>query len=74
MVGRNFWVVEEGGGWEVRQEGLPAGTSRHASREEAWQVANERAQDCHGEAFLSDGAGGYEDHACHRELPSKARD
>lgn len=73
MVGRNFWVVEEVGGWEVRQEGLPAKTSRHSSREEAWEVANARARDCHGEAFLGDGDGGYSDHACHRTMPSKAK-
>lgn len=73
MVGRNFWVVEEEGGWEVRQEGLPDKTSRHSSREEAWEIANARASDCHGEAFLSDGEGGYSDHACHRTMPSKAK-
>ena len=43
MVGRNFWVVEEDGSWEVRQEGLPDKTTRHASRDEAWEVANARA-------------------------------
>lgn len=72
MVGRNFWVAEEGEGWEVRQEGLPDKTSIHPSREEAWDVANARARDCHGEVFLSDGAGGYADHASHRILPRKA--
>jgi hypothetical protein len=73
MVGRNFWAVEAEGGWEVRQEGLPAKTSRHSSREEAWNVANNRARDCHGEAFLSDGEGGHSDHQCHRLMPSKAK-
>lgn len=73
MVGRNFWVVEEGGGWEVRQEGLPDKTTRHASREEAWEAANARAADCHGEVFLSDGAGGHSDYACHRDLPRKIK-
>ena len=73
MVGRNFWVVGGEAGWEVRQEGLPDQTTRHESREEAWAVANERARECHGEAFLSDGAGGHSDHACHRELPRKIK-
>ena len=73
MVGRNFWVVQEGDSWEVRQEGLPAKTSRHASREEAWDAANAGARDCHGEAFLSDGAGGHSDYACYRELPRKIK-
>ncbi len=72
MVGRNFWVIEEEEGWAVWQEGLPGKTSRHPSREEAWDVANARARDCHGEAFVSDGAGGYSDYACHRVLPRKA--
>ena len=72
MVGRNFWVIEDDEGWAVRQEGLPDKTSRHPSRDEAWQVANERARDCHGEVFVSDGAGGYSDYACHRSLPRKA--
>jgi hypothetical protein len=73
MVGRNFWVVEGEGAWEVRQEGLPDKTTRHPSRDEAWEVANARARDCHGEAFLSDGAGGALDHESHRELPRKTR-
>jgi hypothetical protein len=73
MVGRNFWVVEEGGGWEVRQEGLPDRTSRHGSREEAWAAANRRAKACHGEVFLADGRGGHSDYACHRDLPRKIR-
>jgi hypothetical protein len=72
MVGRNFWVIEQAESWEVRQEGLPGKTSRHSTREEAWEIANERARDCHGEVFLSDGAGGYNEHACHRSLPRKA--
>jgi len=71
MVGRNFWVVAEGEGWEVRQEGLPDQTSRHASQEEAWAAANEKAREHHGEAFLSDGEGGHSDYACHRDLPRK---
>jgi hypothetical protein len=73
MVRRNFWVVEEDGAWEVRQEGLPGKTTRHASRAGAWETANERARDCHGEAFLGDGAGGHSDHACHRALPRKIK-
>ena len=73
MVGRNFWVVECESGWEVRQEGLPAETTRHPTREQAWAEANERARGCHGEVFLSDGTGGYSDHACHRELPRKIK-
>jgi hypothetical protein len=73
MVGRNFWVVEQGGGWEVRQEGLPDKTSAHASLGEAWEAAKAGAKDCHGEAFLSDGAGGHSDYACFRELPRKIK-
>jgi hypothetical protein len=74
MVGRNFWVVEEDGAWEVRQEGLPDQTSRHADRDEAWETANARAKEAHGEAFLADGQGGYSDYACYRELPRKAKE
>jgi hypothetical protein len=73
MVGRNFWVVEQEGGWEVRQEGLPDKTTRHASRDEAWAAADARAREAHGEAFLDDGAGGHSEHVCHRELPRKAK-
>lgn len=71
MVGRNFWVVAGRSGWEVRQEGLPDRTTRHATREEAWAAANARASECHGEVFLAEGEGGVGDHACHRELPRK---
>lgn len=74
MVGRNFWVSPRGEGWEVRQEGLPDQTTRHATREEAWEQANLRAADCHGEVFLQDGEGGAADHECHRELPRKIKD
>ena len=73
MVGRNFWVVADGAGWEVRQEGLPDKTTRHNTLEAAWAAANDRARDCHGEVFLADGEGGYSDHACHRDLPRKMR-
>jgi hypothetical protein len=73
MVGRNFWVVEEAGEWQVRQEGLPDKTTRHTSQEEAWAAANARARDCHGEVFLADGAGGAEAYACHRQLPRKIK-
>jgi hypothetical protein len=73
MVGRNFWVVEAEGQWEVRQEGLPDKTSRHPSRDEAWAVANAGAHECHGEVFLDDGAGGHSDYACHRRMPRKIK-
>ena len=73
MVGRNFWVAEADGGWEVRQEGLPDKTTRHASRDEAWAAANDRAKACHGEVFLDDGEGGHSDYACHRDLPRKIK-
>jgi hypothetical protein len=73
MVGRNFWVAEAEGAWEIRQEGLPDKTTRHESREEAWAEANARALDCHGEVFLDDGAGGHSDYACHRRLPRKIK-
>jgi hypothetical protein len=73
MVGRNFWVVAAESEWEVRQEGLPDKTTRHATREEAWAAANERARDCHGEVFLTDGEGAAAGYACHRELPRKIK-
>ena len=52
MVGRNFWAVQQDGDWLVREEGLPDRTTRHASEDEAWKVAKERAAALHGEAFL----------------------
>ena len=73
MVGRNFWVVPEGAEWEVRQEGLPGKTTRHKTQAEAWDAANARARDCHGEVFLSDGQGGHSDHASHRQMPRKMK-
>ena len=73
MVGRNFWAVPAGDGWEVRQEGLPDATSRHASRDEAWEAANARAKQCHGEAYLGDGAGGCAERASHRVMPRKMK-
>ena len=73
MVGRNFWAVPADEGWEVRQEGLPDKTTRHASREEAWETANLRARECHGEAYLGDGAGGCVEQSCYRSLPRKIK-
>ncbi|HEX8241391.1 MAG TPA: DUF2188 domain-containing protein [Allosphingosinicella sp.] len=73
MVGRNFWVVGDGTGWEVRQEGLPDKTSRHSTLPEAWAAANERARGCRGEVFLADGEGGHSDYACYREMPRKMK-
>ena len=73
MVGRNFWAVPAGEGWEVRQEGLPDKTTRHSTREEAWQAANEGARDCHGEAYLGDGAGGCSERKSYRTMPRKMK-
>ena len=73
MVGRNFWVMEAAGQWQVRQEGLPAQTTSHASRDDAWAAANRRAEAEHGEVFLADGAGGYSDYRCYRDLPRKTK-
>jgi regulator of RNase E activity RraA len=57
MVGRNFWAVADAEGWVVYEEGLPDRTTRHADREEAWEVANRRAAKLKGEAFLQDADG-----------------
>lgn len=57
MVGRNFWAVKMEDGWIVREEGLPDQTTRHSSEEDAWKAAQERASECHGEAFLQDDDG-----------------
>lgn len=69
MSGRNFWVVAHGGGWIVREEGLPDQTTRHESQAEAWAIANERAAACQGEAFLEDEAGELIDRRWHGKLP-----
>ncbi|MDP8993970.1 MAG: DUF2188 domain-containing protein [Pseudomonadota bacterium] len=73
MVGRNFWAVPGEGGWEVRQEGLPNKTTRHPSRDEAWEAAKQGARDCHGEAYLGDGEGGCVERRSYRTLPRKAK-
>jgi hypothetical protein len=73
MVGRNFWAVPVEDGWEVRQEGVPDSTSRHAAREDAWSEANARAESCHGEAYLGDGAGGCVERRCYRTMPRKMK-
>lgn len=69
MSGRNFWAAKDGDGWVVREEGLPEETTRHASREEAWAIANERAAACEGEAFLQDEGGHVVDRQWHGRLP-----
>ena len=69
MVGRNFWAVDDGGRWVVYEEGLPDRTTAHADRDEAWAVANDRAAECKGEAFLQDGEGNLLDRRWHGDLP-----
>jgi hypothetical protein len=69
MVGRNFWAVADAEGWVVYEEGLPEQTTRHADRDEAWAVANQRAAELKGEAFLQDADGSLVDRAWHGDLP-----
>ena len=69
MVGRNFWAVSDGGQWVVYEEGLPDRTTAHAGRDEAWAVANQRAAECKGEAFLQDADGNVADRRWHGDLP-----
>jgi hypothetical protein len=69
MVGRNFWAVKHPEGWVVREEGLPDSTTSHASAEEAWAAARERAAALHGEAFLQDENGESAIARTFRELP-----
>ena len=69
MVGRNFWAVKTGGGWVVREEGLPEECSTHASAEEAWATAKARAAELKGEAFLSDEDGEIRAREWFGELP-----
>jgi hypothetical protein len=69
MSGRNFWAEKQGDGWIVREEGLPDETTTHASPDEAWAAANERAASCGGEAFLQDDNGALIDRQWHGALP-----
>lgn len=69
MVGRNFWAVQQDGGWIVREEGLPDSTTSHGSEEEAWSAAKERAAALHGEAFLQNDSGEICQRENFRELP-----
>lgn len=69
MVGRNFWAVSNAGGWVVYEEGLPEQTTAHGDRDEAWAVANERAAELKGEAFLRDADGNLLDRRWHGDLP-----
>jgi hypothetical protein len=69
MVGRNFWAVKQGGSWIVKEEGLPDQTTEHASEEEAWAAARERAAELKGEAFLADENGEICDRQWFGELP-----
>jgi hypothetical protein len=69
MVERNFWAVPEGEGWIVKEEGLPAETTSHPSREEAWAAANARAQALGGEAFLADEEGAVSERKYYGQQP-----
>lgn len=69
MVGRNFWAAPHKGDWIVYEEGLPEQTTSHATMAEAWAVANQRAEELKGEAFLRDADGGICDRQWHGELP-----
>ena len=69
MSGRNFWAQPDGDRWMVREEGLPDATTHHPDRDTAWAIANERAAECHGEAFLVDADGQVEDRRWHGRQP-----
>lgn len=69
MSGRNFWAEPKDGSWICREEGLPDQTTTHATKEEAWAIANDRAAACHGEAFLAREDGELEDRQWHGNLP-----
>lgn len=73
MVGRNFWAVSDGADWLVYEEGLPDRTSSHATMEEAWAVANRRAAELKGEAFLRGADGNILDRQWHGDLPRDIR-
>jgi Uncharacterized protein conserved in bacteria (DUF2188) len=73
MVGRNFWAVADGEGWAVYEEGLPDRTTRHADREEAWQVAKSRAAELKGEAFLQDADGTLADRRRYGDFPPEMK-
>lgn len=69
MVGRNFWAAPADGDWIVHEEGLPDQSTRHATMEEAWAAANNRAAALGGEAFLRDAEGGVAERRWHGALP-----
>ncbi len=73
MVGRNFWAVADADGWVVYEEGLPDQSTRHAGREEAWAVANERAAALKGEAFLQEADGSLVDRNWYGEFPREIK-
>ena len=73
MVGRNFWAVADGGEWLVYEEGLPDRTTRHASRDEDWAVANARAAELKGEAFLQEADGALADRRRYGDFPSEIK-
>lgn len=73
MVGRNFWAVADADGWVVYEEGLPDQSTRHAGREEAWAVANERAAALKGEAFLQEADGSLVDRSWYGEFPREIK-
>jgi hypothetical protein len=73
MVGRNFWAVADGDGWSVYEEGLPDRTTRHANRDEAWAVANARAEELKGEAFLKEADGALVDRKNYSAFPPEIK-
>jgi regulator of RNase E activity RraA len=73
MVGRNFWAVADADGWVVYEEGLPDQSTRHADREEAWAIANQRAAELKGEAFLQDADGTLADRTWYGDFPREIK-
>jgi hypothetical protein len=73
MVGRNFWAVADGEQWVVYEEGLPDQSTRHADRDEAWAVANQRAAELKGEAFLQDADGSLADRTWYGDFPREIK-
>jgi hypothetical protein len=73
MVGRNFWAVADGEDWLVYEEGLPDRTTRHAGRDEAWAVANQRAAELKGEAFLQEADGALAGRKYYGDFPREIK-
>jgi len=52
-MAKDYWATPHPDGWQVKGAGNERATSIHGTQAEAWAESRARAQQSHGEAYLT---------------------